>query len=86
MERIYLILDKDGNPVAQAVLESPPGSEVVQMRLTRESDVDFVKLGDVQLIGLENNCVNKRGTVTMQRGERLVIKPGAVLGDRKSVV
>lgn len=80
MERIYLILDKDGNPVAQAVLESPPGSEVVQMRLTRESDVDFVKLGDVQLIGLENNCVNKRGTVTMQRGERLVIKPGAVLG------
>ena len=45
MERIYLILDKDGNPVAQAVLESPPGSEVVQMRLTRESDVDFVKLG-----------------------------------------
>ena len=31
MERIYLILDKDGNPVAQAVLESPPGSEVVQM-------------------------------------------------------
>ena len=80
MERIYLILDNNGNPVAQAVLESPPGSEVVQMRLTRESDVDFVALGDVQLIGLENNCVNRRGTVTMQRGERLVIKPGAVLG------
>ena len=80
MERIYLILDKDGNPVAQAVLESPPGSEVVQMRLTKESEVDFVQLGEVQLIGLENNCVNRRGTVTMQRGERLVIKPGAVLG------
>lgn len=80
MERIYLILDKNSNPIVQAALESPPGSEVVQMRLLQESDVDFVQLGEVLLIGLDNNCVNKRGTVTMQRGERLVIRPGAVLG------
>lgn len=80
MERIYLILDKNSSPIAQAVLESPPGSEVVQMRLLQETDVDFVQLGEVLLIGLDNSCTNRRGTVTMQRGERLVIRPGAVLG------
>ena len=80
MERIYLILDKDGNPVAQAVLESPPGSEVVQMRLLEEPDIDFTELGELQLIALDVKATSKRGTVTMQRGDRLVIRPSAVLG------
>ena len=80
MEKLYLILDSEGCPLAQAVLESPPGSEVVQMRLLQETDEDFTKIGDVQLIALDNNATSKRGVVAMQRGERLVIRPGAVLG------
>lgn len=80
MERLYLILDSQGAALAQAVLESPPGSEVVQMRLLQETDEDFTKIGDVQLIALDNNATSKRGVVAMQRGERLVIRPGAVLG------
>ena len=80
MERLYLILDSQGAALAQAVLESPPGSEVVQMRLLQETDEDFTKIGDVQLIALDNNATSKRGVVTMQRGERLVIRPGAMLG------
>ena len=80
MERLYLILDSQGAALAQAVLESPPGSEVVQMRLPQETDEDFTKIGDVQLIALDNNATSKRGVVAMQRGERLVIRPGAVLG------
>ena len=72
MERLYLILNREGIPLAQAVLESPPGAEVVQMRLLQEDDnTDYIKVGEVQL---------KRGVVTMQRGPRLVIRPGEVLG------
>ena len=75
MERLYLILNREGIPLAQAVLESPPGAEVVQMRLLQEDDdTDYIKVGEVQLIGLDNSMT------TMQRGARLVIRPGEVLG------
>lgn len=81
MERLYLILNREGIPLAQAVLESPPGAEVVQMRLLQEDDdTDYIKVGEVQLIGLDNSMTSKRGVVTMQRGARLVIRPGEVLG------
>lgn len=81
MERIYLILDKDGQALAQAVLESPRITEIMQLRLTNdETDINFMEIGEVQCIGLDNSSVSIRGTVTMQRGERLVIKPGATLG------
>lgn len=81
MERLYLILNKDGQALAQAVLESPRITEIMQLRLTDEdTDIDFLEIGEVQCIGLDNSSVSIRGVVTMQRGERLVIKPGATLG------
>ena len=80
MERLYLILDKGGVALAQAVLESPRITEIVQLRLTEETDLDFLQIGEIQCIGLDNCATSLRGTVTMQRGERLVIRPGAVLG------
>ena len=46
MERIYLLLNKEGVALAQAVLESPRITEVVQLRLTKETDLDFVQLGE----------------------------------------
>ena len=52
MERIYLILDSNGQALAQAVLESPRITEVVQLRLTDETDVDFMQVGEIQCIGL----------------------------------
>ena len=39
-EKLYLILDNQGSPLAQATLESPPGAEVAQMRLVQEMDMD----------------------------------------------
>ena len=81
MERIYLILDKDGVALAQAVLESPRITEIVQLRLTKETELDFVQLGEIQCIGLDNSTASLRGTVTMQRGERLVVRPTATLGE-----
>ena len=81
MERIYLILNKEGQALAQAVLESPRITEVMQLRLMdEETDINFLEIGEVQCIGLDNSSVSIRGVVTMQRGERLVIKPGATLG------
>lgn len=81
MERIYLILDREGQAIAQAVLESPRITEVMQLRLTdEETDIDFMEIGEVQCIGLDNSSVSIRGEVTLQRGERLVIKPSTTLG------
>ena len=80
MERLYLILDKGGVALAQAVLESPRIAEIVQLRLTEETEVDFLQVGEIQCIGLDNGSASMRGEVTMQRGERLVIRPGAMLG------
>lgn len=80
MERLYLILNKDGTALAQAVLESPRITEVVQLRLTKETTLNFTEIGEIQCIGLDNGSPSMKGTVTMQRGERLVIRPGAMLG------
>lgn len=80
MEKLYLILNSHGEALAQAVLESPRVTEVVQLRLTEETELDFLHIGDIQCIGLDNSTPSMRGTVTMQRGERLVIKPQAMLG------
>ena len=73
MERLYLILDGTGQALAQAVLESPRITEVVQLRLTEETELDFLQVGEIQCIGLDN------GSASM-RGDRLVIRPGAMLG------
>lgn len=81
MERLYLILNNTGEALAQAVLESPRITEVVQLRLTEETDLDYRELGELQFIGLDNGSASLRGVVTMQRGERLVVRPGAILGE-----
>ena len=81
MEKLYLILNDHGEALAQAVLESPRVTEVVQLRLTEETELDFLQIGEIQCIGLDNCATSLRGTVTMQRGERLVIRPTATLGE-----
>jgi len=82
MEKVYLILDGDGSPVEQGVLESPPGMEVLQLRLSRDEDdvPDLTKLDEVQLIGMDDNAPSMRGEVVRQRGNRLAVRPTARLG------
>ena len=75
MEKLYLILDSEGCPLAQANLESPPGSEVVQMRLLEEPDMDFTQVGEIQMISLDVKAASKKGVVTIQRG-----RPGRTCG------
>ena len=60
MERLYLILDGTGQALAQAVLESPRITEVVQLRLTEETELDFLQVGEIQCIGLDNGSASMR--------------------------
>lgn len=78
MERLYLILDSQGTPLCQAVLESPPNGEVLQLRILEDDPEDLCH--DVQLIGLDDSSPARRGLVTRQRGNRVVVHPTADLG------
>jgi len=82
MEKVYLILDGDGSPVEQGVLESRPGMEVLQLRLSRDEDdaPDLTGLGEIQLVGMDDSAPSVRGEVIRQRGNRLAVRPTARLG------
>ena len=82
MEQLYLILDRDGSPIEQGVLESPPGVDILQFRLSRdEEDVpDLTGHKIVQLIGLDDKSPSLRGEIVRQRGNRLAVKPMGQLG------
>ena len=78
MERLYLILDSQGTPLCQAALESPLNGEVLQLRILEDDPDDLCH--DVQLIGLDDGSPARRGLVTRQRGNRVVVQPTADLG------
>ena len=82
MKQLYLILDRDGSPIEQGWLESPPGMEILQFELVRDEE-DLPDLSShkiVQLIGLDNNSPSMMGEIVRQRGNRLAVKPTGQLG------
>ena len=80
MEQIYLVLDNNGTPIAQAVLESPSHSEVLQLRIVQGSADKVTATRDVQLIGMDDSIPAQRGLVLRQREDQVVIQPTAALG------
>ena len=82
MDKLYLILARDGSPVEQGVLESPPGTEMLQFRLVKDEDEapDLTGLGEIQLVGLDDRAPSVRGEIVRQRGNRLAVRPMAKLG------
>ncbi len=82
MKQLYLILDRDGSPIEQGYLESPPGMEILQFELTRdEEDVpDLTGHKIVQLIGLDDKSPSMMGEIVRQRGNRLAVKATGNLG------
>ena len=82
MEQLYLILDNGGSPVEQGILESPPGAQVLMLRLNTEEDEapDLTALKEIQLISLDDNAPSMRGEIMYQRKNRLSVKPTARLG------
>ena len=82
MEQMYLILDRDGSPIEQGFLESPPGMEMLQFRLSREEEdvPDLTGHSKVQLIGLDDKSPSMLGELVRQRGNRLAVKRIGSLG------
>ena len=80
MERLYLILDSEGHALTQAVLESAPDGQILQLRLPDGVTEDYTTRGELQLIGLDDSSPAHRGFVERQRGSRIVIHATADLG------
>jgi len=79
-EKLYLILDSSGTPLANAVLESPPNSEVLQIRVLNGKEELVAAHRNIQLIGLDDNSPNKAGMIIRQREDQMIIQPTAILG------
>jgi len=80
MKHIYLILDHNGIPIAQAQLESPPQAELLQLRVLQGLPEAVAVEQDVQLVGMDDSLPAHRGLVLRQRGDRLMIQSTADLG------
>ena len=78
-ERLYLLLDSKGTPLANAVLESPPNSEVLQIRVLNDKVEDVAAHREIQLIGIDDSTPNRVGVIVRQREDLLVIQPTAAL-------
>ena len=78
-ERLYLLLDSKGTPLANAVLESPPNSEVLQIRVLNDKVEDVAAHREIQLIGMDDSTPNRVGVIVRQREDQLVIQPTAAL-------
>lgn len=80
MEHLYLILDNRGKPLCQAVLESRLNDEALQLRILQDNPDDLTSCNDIQLIGMDDVTPARRGLITRQRGNRLVVHPTENLG------
>lgn len=79
-ERLYLILDSQGTPLANAVLESPLSAEMLQLRVLNDKAEAVAEHRELQLIGIDDGSPDRVGVIVRQRGDQLVIQPTAALG------
>lgn len=78
-EHLYLLLDSKGTPLANAELESPPNSEVLQIRVLNGKVDEVAAHREIQLIGIDDSTPNRVGVIIRQRDDQLVIQPTAAL-------
>lgn len=78
-EHLYLLLDSKGTPLANAVLESPPNSEMLQIRILNGKEDEVAAHREIQLIGIDDSTPNRVGVIVRQRGDQMVIQPTAAL-------
>ncbi len=80
MEHLYLLLDSECNPLAQALLESPLGSELLLLRVLDGAVSKVAEHRELQLVGLDDRTPARAGVITQVQGDQLVIRPTAFLG------
>ncbi len=79
-ERLYLILDSKGTPLANAVLESPPSSEVLQLQVLGGKVEQVMAHREIQLIGVDDGSPDRVGVIVRQREDKIVVQPTTALG------
>jgi len=80
MGRVFLILDKEHNPLAQANLVSKLGEEPLHLEVLADR-VDRVEgLEELCLIGLGDDDPAMMGQLVRCRGDRIVVQPTQQLG------
>ena len=78
-ERLYLILDSKGTPLANALLVSPPDAEMLQIEVLNGKVDDVAAHREIQMIGIDDSTPNRVGVIIRQRDDQLVIQPTAAL-------
>ena len=81
-ERLYLILDSQGTPLANAILESPPNSQMLQIRVLNGKVDKVAEHRELQLISMDDGSPNHVGVIVRQRDDKMVIQPTAALGPK----
>jgi len=79
-ERLYLILDSQGVPLANGVLESPPDSEMLQVRILGGKEAAVAEHREIQLIGMDDSAPNRVGVIIRRKNDGIIVHPTAALG------
>ena len=61
-------------------MESPPNSEVLQIRILGGKEDKVAEHREIQLIGMDDSTPNRVGVIIRQRDDKMVIQPTAALG------
>lgn len=75
-----LLLDSAGDPVAKAVLESQPDSEVIQIRVLEDKVSEVLDHELLQMVGMSEGADNLLGRIERHRGDRIVLTRVKALG------
>ena len=78
-ERLYLILDSKGTPLANALLVSPPDAEMLQIEVLNGKVDDVAAHREIQMIGIDDSTPNRIGVIVRQRNDSLTVQPTAAL-------
>ncbi len=80
MRHRYLISDHEHNPIAQAVLESEPGSEPLHLNILNDRAELVANTVDICLIALDEEDLTFRGRAGYRYGDCVVVAPVELLG------
>ncbi len=69
----YLLLDSAGDPIAKGLLESPPGWEVLQLRVLEDKIREVLDHELLQLVGMSDGAPNLLGRIDGHREDVLTL-------------